>query len=273
VRAGPPLPSPAVTSRFAGDTAVQPLGDGRFAARIDPGWRIHNPNGGYVAAIVLRAITTAVDDPWRRPRSFTVHFLRPPTDGEVEVAVTLERVGVTVTAASARLLQHGRLLALALASLGTDRDGPTYERPTAPDVPAPDDCAALPPSPNPMPFRDHFDSRHCLGSPPFAGGGEALTGGWQRLTDPEPTDAHVLALLADAWPPAVFGVADLPRGGVPTIDLTVHFRQAPVSEDPWLLVRFSTRLAAEGYLEEDGEIWDRDGRLLAQSRQLAVITG
>jgi acyl-CoA thioesterase len=44
-----------------------------------------------------------------------------------------------------------------------------------------------------------------------------------------------------------------------------------VSEDPWLLVRFRTRLAAEGYLEEDGEIWDRDGRLLAHSRQLALI--
>jgi acyl-CoA thioesterase len=30
-------------------------------------------------------------------------------------------------------------------------------------------------------------------------------------------------------------------------------------------------VAADGYLEEDGEIWDRAGRLLAHSRQLAVI--
>ena len=42
-------------------------------------------------------------------------------------------------------------------------------------------------------------------------------------------------------------------------------------DDGWLLVRFRTRVAAEGYLEEDGEIWDRSGRLLAQSRQLAAI--
>ena len=45
------------TSRFETDTGVQSLGGGRYEAVIDPSWWIINgPNGGYVAAIVLRAM-------------------------------------------------------------------------------------------------------------------------------------------------------------------------------------------------------------------------
>ena len=42
---------------FATDTAVKPLGDGRYGATIVPSWRVERPNGGYVAALVLRAVT------------------------------------------------------------------------------------------------------------------------------------------------------------------------------------------------------------------------
>jgi len=39
----------------------------------------------------------------------------------------------------------------------------------------------------------------------------------------------------------------------------------------WCLVRFRTQEVVAGYLEETGEIWSEDGRLLAESRQLAVV--
>jgi acyl-CoA thioesterase len=66
-------------------------------------------------------------------------------------------------------------------------------------------------------------------------------------------------------------------GGVPTVDLTIHFRcdlRARAARDAheWLLVVFRSRQAREGFVEEDGEIWSRDGELLAHSRQLAVVT-
>jgi acyl-Coa thioesterase superfamily protein len=32
-----------------------------------------------------------------------------------------------------------------------------------------------------------------------------------------------------------------------------------------------TKLIGDGFLEEDGAIWSRDGQLLAQSRQLALV--
>lgn len=79
-----------------------------------------------------------------------------------------------------------------------------------------------------------------------------------------------MAAFTDAWPPAVFSRLALPLG-VPAVDLTIHFRHAAPRVPGWSLVRFRTNLAAEGYLEEDGEVWSADGRLLAQSRQLAVL--
>jgi acyl-CoA thioesterase len=51
----------------------------------------------------------------------------------------------------------------------------------------------------------------------------------------------------------------------------VHFRGQPSGEPGWCLVRFRTLEAVDGYLEESGEVWSEDGRLLAESRQLAVL--
>jgi acyl-CoA thioesterase len=259
-------------ARFVEDTAVTPLGDGRYRSTVEPAWRVERPNGGYVAAIVLRAVTTELADPGRAPRSLTIHYLRPPEHGPVEVDVTVERTGRRMTTLSARLRQGDRQLAIALVAAGTPQEGTfVHDAATMPEVPQPDELASPPPPPFPVPIRENFETRQALGPTPFSGGDEALTGGWIRLKDPVPVDAEYLAQVADAWVPAAFGVLEGRAGGLPTVDLTVHFRQAPVSEDPWLLVRFRTRLAAEGYLEEDGEIWDREGRLLANSRQLAVI--
>jgi acyl-CoA thioesterase len=59
---------------------------------------------------------------------------------------------------------------------------------------------------------------------------------------------------------------------VPTLDLTIHFRSPlPVEGDGWALAVLDSRRSAGGTWEEDGELWSRDGRLLAQSRQLAMI--
>ncbi len=265
-----PLRSAAVTSEFARDTAVEALGGGRYAGRIEPGWRVERPNGGYLAALVLRAVTAELGNPARAPRSLTVHYLRSPDDGPVEVAVTVERSGRTMSTVAARLVQNGRLVVVALVAAGTTREGFTYRAAPMPAVPTPEDCPPIAPPPFPIPLRDRFESRHAIGPLPGTGADEAVTGGWIRLADPEPTDAHVLAQLADAWVPAVFGVTR-ERLVVPTVDLTVHFRQAPVDPDPWLLVQFRSTFAAEGYLEEDGAVWDRSGRLLALSRQLAVL--
>ena len=125
-------------SRFATDTAVTAVGGGCYSARIDEGWWIQRgPNGGYLAAIVLRAILAEVSDPERTPRSITLHYLRPPAVGPCEVAVTVERAGRGLTTVTARLSQGDKDCILALAALGVARPGATFDDHPAPVMPSP----------------------------------------------------------------------------------------------------------------------------------------
>nr|MDQ3293609.1 thioesterase family protein [Actinomycetota bacterium] len=113
------------------------------------------------------------------------------------------------------------------------------------------------------------DLRLAIGGELFVESAEALTGGWIRLADGEPADGLALVAMTDAWPPAAF-TRVATRMAAPTVDLTVHVRRPDPAPDGWFLVVFRTTLAADGYLEEDGQLWSEDGRLLAQSRQLAL---
>jgi acyl-CoA thioesterase len=259
-------------ARFDADTAVVPLGGGRFGARMDRGWWIERgPNGGYVAAVILRALTAAVDDPARTPRSFTVHFLAPPDEGAVELDTRIERAGRQLSFVTGRLEQRDRLLAVAQAVFSVPVVAPEFDDSTPPVVPPPEDVEPLPvQAPIEIPMRERYDSRWAIGPLPFTAGDRAEAGGWIRLADPRPADHVLLAALADAWLPPVFSRAR-ERFGVPTIDLTIHFRSRLLPDDEWFLVHFRTRSSIEGFLEEDGEIWSRSGRLLAQSRQLALV--
>jgi acyl-CoA thioesterase len=221
---------------------------------------------------MLRALEAALGDPGRAPRSVTVHYLTPPSEGPVTIACKVERAGRALTTLSARVHQDDRLIALALAAFSEPWPaGIELNDAAPPDVPAPE--AIEPPSWERPPFAENFDTRHALGATPFSGADEALTGGWIRLNEPQIADDVYVMMLADAWPPAVFQLVEgfFP---VPTVELTVHFRAAlplegALAED-FHLVRFETRLVHDGFLEEDGAIWSRDGQLLAQSRQLAL---
>lgn len=76
-----------------------------------------------------------------------------------------------------------------------------------------------------------------------------------------------MVTFADAFPPTLIG--SIETTWIPTLELTVHVRNRPAPG--WLLGTFRTRLLIDGLLEEDGEIWDSEGRPVAQFRQLALI--
>ena len=264
-----------MSHRFDTDTAVWPIGENRFETRIDPGWWVvAGPNGGYVAAILLRALGLAQGDPTRAPRSLTIHYTSPPEAGPAALETRIERAGRSLTTVSGRLLQGGKLRALALGAFSTEREGPAFTEARMPEVLPPERCPAWEKR---IEIHDRYDLRWAIGAPPFSGGEHALGGGWIRFPAPRALDAIAIAAFADAFPPAVFSrLRDVAlTGGVPTIDLTIHFR-APLpalalAPDAWSLAVFHSRVARGGFVEEDGEIWTRDGVLIAQSRQLALL--
>lgn len=267
--------SEVTATAFDRATAVEAAGDGAWAGTVDATWSAPaGPNGGYVAAIVLRAMEAELADPARPVRSLTLHYLRPPAAARLDVAVEVVRSGRRMSTVVARASQHGTLQVLAIAAFGVEMEGvldfagaPPQARPAA-------EVDAVPAIPQ-VPISQYFDMRPAIGPLPFSGSDEALSGGWLRLRETRPVEAPLLAMYCDAWWPPVFTRLQTPVPA-PTIDLTVHFRNPPAAaaldpEDPVLAV-FRSATSEGGFVEEDGELWSPDGVLLAQSRQLALLT-
>jgi acyl-CoA thioesterase len=271
---------------FDADTLVKDLGGDasgvrRFEASMSRRWWIvRGPNGGYVAAVLLRAMTAAVDDAARAVRSLTIHYTAPPAEAPCTIETRIERTGRSLTTISARMTQGDRLLALALGAFSVAWPA-TVEIADArmPDVvlpgDAPDMSTARPNSG--LPLHDQYDYRWAVGGPPYSSSPEALCGGWIRFAEPRTLDAMALSAISDAWPPTVMSslAPGTTLGGMPTVDLTIHFRTTNPAEglrrEDHVLAVFRCRTAREGFFEEDGEIWSPRGVLLAQSRQLAIL--
>jgi acyl-CoA thioesterase len=268
--------------RFARDTAVEQLTEGRYRGTVDPGWAVIDgaaPNGGYLLAMAARAMR----DPLPHhpdPVTVTAHFLRPPETGEVTVDVEVVRVGRKHATVTAAMRQEGRDLVRVLGAFGDldAADGPTRVDRRPVELPPREACVAFtdvveadrdrrPPAPIALRF-DHHIPTDALGWTRGSPSGRGEIGGYLRWRDEAPMDPLGLLVVADCYPPAVFdsGIGDI--GWCPTIELTVQVRKRPAPG--YLGAWMSTHAVTDGYLEEDGEVWDADGDLVALSRQLAL---
>jgi hypothetical protein len=110
-----------LASAFERATAVEPLGDGAWGATCDGAWATQlGANGGFLAALVLRAMIAQLDDPAREARSLTCHYLRPPDMGELRVRSSTSAGGLfeedgELWSRDGVLLAQSRQLALLLA--------------------------------------------------------------------------------------------------------------------------------------------------------------
>src|SRR3954470_23876795 len=107
---------------------------------ILPGWETaRGPHGGYVMALLVRAMEHAVGDAARQPRSLTTHFLRPPAVGPITTSATVERAGRSMTTVTARLEQNGKPVALGVGAFSGAYGGADIRGTPAPAGGAPRD--------------------------------------------------------------------------------------------------------------------------------------
>ncbi|MBN8867916.1 MAG: thioesterase family protein [Solirubrobacterales bacterium] len=261
---------------FERDTAAEPLGQGRYAIELSDRWWIgRGPNGGYVAALVLRAMTAETNNGREAgpipARSLNVHFLRPPEVGPAEVEVTIEHAGRVTCFLSARLIQDGEVKAKAMSVFSGEREGPSFDNSEMPQVPPPEETREWDTEKAPVAVFGRYRAKMISGIPGEAGE-KAETMGWIRLRDEQPVDPVLAAAVLDVWYPAPFVVFDeIPFA--PTLEYTVHFpRTIPEPGPPdWNLIRLTAAEGTEGHFSEDAELWTRDGRLIAKARQMALL--
>lgn len=264
------------------DIAVASTAPGEYAASLDAGWGIGGGlNGGYLLAVIGNAIRMELTDVGQPdPVSVSAYFLTPSVPGPAVVRVRRVRIGGQRSTIAASLFQveGGREVEriTALAVFGDLRAMATeVEREIPPpDLPPLEDCVPASLAPEDFlkiaPLLQRLGTRldpacvgWALGEPSRRG----LIQGWFKLADDRPLDPVALLLVVDALPPVTFDLGLL--GWAPTLELTAHVRAEPAAG--WAIVRHLTRTIAGGQFEEDCEVWDSRGRLVAQSRQLALL--
>lgn len=262
--------------------AVAPTAPGEYAASLDAGWVVGGGlNGGYLLAVIGNAIRMELTDVGQPdPVSVSAYFLTPSVPGPAVVRVRRVRTGGqrSIIAASLFQVEAGRELEriTALAVFGDLRAmAPEVEREIPPpDLPPLEDCVPALVAPEDFlkiaPLLQRLGTRldpacvgWALGEPSRRG----LIQGWFKLADDRPLDSLALLLVVDALPPVTFDLG-LP-GWAPTLELTAHVRARPAAG--WAIVRHATRTISGGHFEEDCEVWDSRGHLVAQSRQLALL--
>jgi acyl-CoA thioesterase len=258
-------------SEFDADTGIEAVAASTFAATVSDRWNaLHGPNGGYLLALCVQALRYEL--PLPDPLAVSAFFLRPTTPGPATIRTEVVRTGRRLATGEARLIQGDRELVRAVASF-TDLgqlSGRTLTLTEPPKLPPPEQAvdvlagAAFPE----LTLLDRYEYRMAA-RPGWMQGrpsGDPTMSFWIRFKDGRPPDPVALVAFVDAAYPAVLEIGEAASS---TVELSVHVRARPAPG--WLACRVQTRHVIGGYHEEDFEIWDADGKLVAQSRQLALL--
>jgi acyl-CoA thioesterase-2 len=249
-------------------------GEGRYTATLSADWRIWGPNGGYLAAIALRA--AGLESQLARPASFSCQFLEAGAFEPAQVRVEALRRGRAAEAHSVWIEQSGRRLLSANVWTVGKLDGLEHDTSRAPAVPSPKELPGFETliagieAPPPHPFWANLERRPIDWVPPDQRvPTDPIVRCWyrfrprSRFEDPFLDAARSLILLDTmSWPAVRSAYVEQPAFLAPSLDVSAQFHTlAPESE--WLLCETTAEIAREGLIGYRSRVWSEDRHLLA----------
>ena len=265
------------------DTAVEPAGEGRFTRTLSRDWEIWGPNGGYIAAVCLRAAGAACG--LARPASLACHFLSVARFEPVDLDVQVLRATKRTAAVRVHMSQDGAPVAEATVwAVADDLDGYDWTEPDPPEVPHWRDTPTIQERLTPeqleqgpaFAFWHNLEERPCEWIPfeewERRSGHPHRARNWHRFTpaarfDDPWVDACRSVVLLDTWcwPAASRGLTpgDL-RFIAPSLDVTARFHDLAAASE-WLLVEATAPFAGAGLIGATSAVWSDDGRLVASA--------
>jgi acyl-CoA thioesterase len=241
-------------------------------ASLDPTWAIGEAvHGGCAQALLARA--ALLESTHVHPVAMSAHFLAPTSPGIAHVDVKVLRSGRTASTIRASLIQDGAEKVVAHVTSATLGGAtPDYE-PRQPGMLEPEECMDRPPTlpdGSPVRFLDlievKVDPRH-VGGPYRELSGVPEVRGWVRSRDGSPPDAVFLHFCVDALPPSVLEIGG--QGWSPTVQMSSYVRAVPAPG--WVQVISRAQAVSDGWFDEEAEVWDSAGRLVAQAHQLGRV--
>jgi len=267
---------------FTTAMTLREVGPGVYEAELDKHWTIGpKVHGGAMLALCANAARTAFggqpDGP--EPVAVSASFLWAPDPGPMRLVTTFRKRGRRISVVDVELMQGERTAVHAVVNLGQ----PEHFSPGGPATPLlsanpvlglmapepPDDVAPIGPG-HPLAGLVHLgegcDVRPLLSTMRPSNGHPPMIQMWARPRDVAP-DALFALMCGDLSAPVTFAVDR--TGWAPTIQLTAFLRARPA--DGWLRVVCTCLEIGHDWFDEDHIVVDSLGRLVAQSRQLAMV--
>jgi acyl-CoA thioesterase FadM len=262
------------------DSAITPRlrSNGDYELSIDSSWWVDiGPNGGFLSAVLTRVAEFEASRHGisHVPASASIHYLRASRVGLATVSARLVRSGRTTSVFHLDIHQEngGTLVTALFTMVEQTAQVPDSQHHDAPLSPPPTSDGVRPLYEGPSPaYLEQWEFKPVRGHLPFSSPMDTPVGplecaGWIRLREHRSVDATLLAAMADAWPPVIFGVLEGPTL-VPTLSFNLVWR-APSSRTRWCFIVLRTEELSGGLVDETVEIRAEDGTLLLQGRQLA----